>query len=84
MSAAAIERDRPEIDTFEDLQRSLGGVPLSRIRWRPHPVSGTARVWTAVDQSSQLPASGSPESSDVLPGFVLPLAELFEVIDRTG
>lgn len=53
----------PEYDTLADVVRALGDVPLDRILWHPYP--GTATEADPLDDGT------------VLPGFALPLADLF-------
>jgi hypothetical protein len=42
------------------------------------------RVFTAADQSHDLTAADTLTGGPVLPGFVLPLAQLFSELDRHG
>jgi Uma2 family endonuclease len=44
----------------------------------------TVEVYTALDQSTLLHAEHTLDGSPVLPGFTLPLRELFAVLDRQG
>jgi Uma2 family endonuclease len=53
----------------------LGGVKLV---WIIDPEDGTAEVYTAPDAKTAIPADGALDGGDVLPGFRLPLAKLFE------
>ena len=46
--------------------------------WVIDPRSCTAEVYTAPDARTAIPADGALEGGDVLPGFHLPLAKLFE------
>jgi Uma2 family endonuclease len=53
----------------------LGGVKLV---WIIDPKTRTAAVYTAPDAKTAIPADGAIDGGDVLPGFRLPLAKLFE------
>ena len=53
----------------------LGGVKLV---WIIDPKTQTAEAYTAPDAKTAIPADGTLEGGDVLPGFRLPLAKLFE------
>lgn len=52
----------------------LGGV---RLVWIIDPEDGTAEVYTAPDKSTLVPADGTLDGADVLPGFRLALTTLF-------
>ena len=52
----------------------LGGV---KIVWMIDPEVRTAEEYTAPDAVTAIPADGELDGGDVLPGFALPLAELF-------
>jgi Uma2 family endonuclease len=52
----------------------LGGVKLV---WIIDPEDGTAEVYTAPDKVTAIPANGTLDGGDILPGFTLPLATLF-------
>jgi len=49
-----------------------------RLVWQIDPVTRTAEVFTAPDVSFTVPADGTLDGGDVLPGFRLSLARLFE------
>jgi len=49
-----------------------------RLVWYIDPELKSARVYTAVDEFEDIPASGTLRGGEVLPGFELPLARLFE------
>ncbi|HEY2412239.1 MAG TPA: Uma2 family endonuclease [Pirellulaceae bacterium] len=49
-----------------------------RLVWIIEPELRTARVFTAVDRHEDIPSHGTLRGGDVLPGFELPLARLFE------
>ena len=53
----------------------LGGV---QVVWIIDPKTHTAEVYTAPDKKTSIPAKGTLTGGDVLPGFRLPLAKLFE------
>jgi len=53
----------------------LGGVKLV---WIIDPETRTAEAYTAPDAKTAIPATGALDGGDVLPGFRLPLAKLFE------
>src|SRR5262249_18887997 len=53
----------------------LGGVKLV---WIIDPETRTAEAYTAPDKKTATPASGTLDGGEVLPGFRLPLAKLFE------
>ncbi len=53
----------------------LGGVQLV---WIIDPRTRTAEAYTAPDEKTAIPANGILDGGDVLPGFRLPLAKLFE------
>ncbi len=52
----------------------MGGVKLV---WIINPETRTAEVYTAPDEVTAIPAGGTLEGGNVLPGFTLPLATLF-------
>lgn len=53
-----------------------------RLVWLIDPKSRTAVVHTSPKASTKLGPDQSLNGQDVLPGFLLPLAELFECLDR--
>lgn len=55
-----------------------------RLAWEVNPRSRNVAVYDAPERSTVLDASGILVSGDVLPGFALPLAELFGALDRRG
>jgi Uma2 family endonuclease len=57
----------------------LGGC---RLVWEIDPVKKTARVYTAPDESRLVREKGKLDGADVLPGFELSLARLFERAGR--
>lgn len=46
--------------------------------WEIDPRKRTAEAYTAPDEKTAVPAGGALDGGDVLPGFKLPLAKLFE------
>lgn len=68
-----------ERNTPKEMGRKLGeyfsvGV---RLVWYVDPKARTVEVFTAVDRSTMLDEGRTLDGGDVLPGFVLPLRELF-------
>lgn len=57
----------------------LGGV---RLVWVIDPRKRSATVYTAPDKKTAIDASGTLDGGDVLPGFRLPLAKLFERLEE--
>jgi Uma2 family endonuclease len=57
----------------------LGGV---RLVWVIDPRKRSADVYTAPDKKASIDASGTLDGGDVLPGFRLPLAKLFERLEE--
>lgn len=53
-----------------------------RLVWVIDPRTESAEVYTAPDQATAIPASGVLDGGDVLPGFRLPLAKLFERLEK--
>jgi Uma2 family endonuclease len=53
-----------------------------RLVWLIDPKTRTAVVHTSPKASTKLAVGQSLDGGDVLPGFALPLAELFECLDR--
>jgi Uma2 family endonuclease len=58
-----------------------GGV---RLIWEIDPRARTVRVYTALDQFTDYTAADTLSGDPVLPGFRLPLAQLFAELDRHG
>jgi Uma2 family endonuclease len=52
--------------------------------WEINPRKRTVRVYTAIDEFRDLTASDTLTGDPVLPGFTLPLAQLFAELDRHG
>lgn len=55
-----------------------------RLVWFVDPMTRTVAVYTTVDQSTLLQVDQNLEGGAVLPGFALPLQELFPELDRQG
>ena len=75
-----------ETNTKREMARKLreyfkAGVVLA---WLIDPKARTVTVYTAVDQSVVLDEKQTLDGGPVLPGFHLPIAELFAVLDAQG
>jgi len=55
-----------------------------RLVWEVDPDARTVSVYTAADAMTILTQTDVLGGGDVLPGFTLPLAQLFAELDRTG
>jgi Uma2 family endonuclease len=55
-----------------------------RLVWLVDPVARTVTVFTGPDRSKALGAADTLDGSDVLPGFALPVGDLFAELDRKG
>ena len=55
-----------------------------RLVWEVDPRARTVAVFDAPDRSDLLDASKTLDGGEVLPGFLLPLADLFAELDRQG
>ena len=55
-----------------------------RLVWEIDPVARTVRIYIGPDAGTVLAAGGTLDGGDVLPGFTLPLIELFAELDRQG
>jgi Uma2 family endonuclease len=55
-----------------------------RLVWLVDPVARTVEVYTAPEQSTLLHAADTLDGGAVLPGFALPLQELFAELDHQG
>jgi Uma2 family endonuclease len=56
----------------------------TRLVWEINPRNQSVRVYTAIDQFSDLSAADTLTGDPVLPGFKLPLAQLFAELNRHG
>jgi Uma2 family endonuclease len=54
----------------------------TKLVWEIDPEARTVEVFTSPDESTTLAADGTLDGGDVLPGFQLPLRELFAKLDR--
>lgn len=66
-------------DTRAESRRKVKEYFLAGVRlvWVLSPKTGTADVYTAPDEKTTIPATGSLDGGDVVPGFRMPLATLF-------
>src|SRR5215210_2636674 len=73
-----------ESNTEAEMERKLREyfAAGTRLVWYIDREDRTARVYTAADQSTLLDESQTLDGGDVLPGFLLPLRELFERAER--
>ena len=55
-----------------------------RLAWEVDPDTRTVNVYTSPDQVTVLHASDTLDGGAVLPGFTLPLRDLFAELDRQG
>lgn len=89
---AQIAKEVPELvidlptaaNTRAELTRKLKDYFANGVRlvWVIHPRRFTAEVYTAPDRKHTIPESGTLDGGDVLPGFRLPLAKLFERLEK--
>jgi Uma2 family endonuclease len=75
-----------ESNTDKEMERKRGEYFRTGVRlaWFIDPIERTAEVYTAVDRSTAIEPDGALDGGDMLPGFVLPLRELFARVDRRG
>jgi Uma2 family endonuclease len=73
-----------EGNTEQEMERKLREYFFagSRLVWLVDPASRTARVYTSPDDSTTLTEADSLDGGDVLPGFSLPLKDLFARVPR--
>jgi len=71
-------------NTKEEMDRKLQDYFASKVRlvWYIDPKTKTARAWRSLKRCQEVPADGSLDGGDVLPGFKLNLAELFASVDE--
>ena len=55
-----------------------------RLVWEIDPRKRTAEAYTAPDEKTVIPANGTLDGGEVVPGFRLPLAKLFERFPATA
>jgi Uma2 family endonuclease len=69
-----------------EMDRKRGEYFRSGVRrvWEIDPRARTVAVYTDADSFSTLSAADTLDAGDVLPGFALPLAQLFAELDRHG
>jgi Uma2 family endonuclease len=67
-------------NTAEEMDKKLKEyfATGARLVWHIEPELKTARAFTSPDDFEDIPADGTLRGGDVLPGFELPLAKLFE------
>jgi Uma2 family endonuclease len=75
-----------ESNTAGEMQRKLKEYFLSgtRLVWLVDPTARTVEVFTAPDESTLLNESQTLTGGAVLPGFVLPLKQLFARVPKNG
>jgi Uma2 family endonuclease len=75
-----------ESNTDKEMERKRGEYFQAGVRlaWFIDPVERTAEVYTAPDQFATIGQDGALDGSAVLPGFILPLRELFARVGRQG
>jgi Uma2 family endonuclease len=71
-------------NTKKEMDRKLRDYFASKVRlvWYVDPKTKTARAWRSLKRCQEVPADGSLDGGDVLPGFKLNLAELFASVDE--
>jgi Uma2 family endonuclease len=55
-----------------------------RLLWIVDPRIRAVDVWTSIDQAARLSKADTLDGGDVLPGFTLPLGDLFAELDETA
>jgi Uma2 family endonuclease len=75
-----------EGNTKEEMRRKVREYFFSgaSLVWLVDPDMRTARVYTSPDESTALTEADALDGGDVLPGFSLPLKELFARVPRTA
>jgi Uma2 family endonuclease len=73
-------------NTLGEIARKRGEYFQAGVRlvWEIDPRSRTVRVFTAIDRFRDLAATDTLTGDPVLPGFAVPLAQLFAELDRHG
>jgi len=73
-----------ESNTEREIQDKLGEYFAggTRLAWVIDPRTRTARVYNAADQFTAIDEAGALVGGDVLPGFELPLKDVFAELDR--
>jgi Uma2 family endonuclease len=72
-----------ESNTAKEMKRKLQEYFAVGVRlvWFADPKARTVEVFTAADRSTTLEENQTLDGGDVLPGFALPLAALFDRLD---
>lgn len=75
-----------EGNTEEEMQRKLRDYFTAGVKlvWYLDPPTRSAKAYTAEDQFIAVTEEGSLSGGDVLPGFELPLKDLFAKVGRPG
>ncbi|MBY0513508.1 MAG: Uma2 family endonuclease [Gemmataceae bacterium] len=73
-------------NTRGEMERKRGEYFRAGVRlvWEIDPRARAVRVFTSADQFTDLTAADTLTGEPVLPGFTLPLAQLFAELDRHG
>lgn len=73
-------------NTAAEMQRKLRDYFAAGVRlvWYIDPATRSARAYTGVYQGVEVPPEGALSGGEVLPGFELPLAELFARAEKSG
>ena len=73
-------------NTAREMDRKRGEYFRSGVKllWEIDPRARTVRVYTSETAFTDLTATDSLDGRDVLPGFTLPVADLFAELDRHG
>jgi Uma2 family endonuclease len=73
-------------NTKLEMARKLGEYFAAGVRlvWMIEPKTRTVTIHDAPDRFTMLDASQTLDGGDVLPGFALPLSDLFAELDRQG
>jgi Uma2 family endonuclease len=73
-----------ESNTPAEMKRKLGEYFQAGVRlvWYVDPKARTVRVYHAPERSTLIPENGTLKGAKVLPGFALPLTELFALVPR--
>jgi Uma2 family endonuclease len=73
-------------NTPAEMARKRGEYFRSGVKllWEVDPYARTVRVYSSETAFADLTATDSLDGRDVLPGFTLPVADLFAELDRHG
>jgi Uma2 family endonuclease len=71
-------------NTKKEMQRKLRDFFLAGVReaWLIYPKTQTAEVYTAPDKKRRIARTGTLDGGAIIPGFRLPLADLFARMNR--